>query len=267
MRFQDVKYWGRVWRARARVKLIRELEFRGNFIFGIVRQMLWLGAFLLMINVMFRNTQSLAGWSGPEVMIVLALSRLIEGLMNALFVQNIMMLPQAVQRGEFDFYLLKPIPSQLYTAFRDFSVNSLFNILAGMVLLVYATAQLPYTVPISAWLLFVLMAGLGITIFYSLLILVASLVFYLERLEALWGFVTLFSEPLTVPFDIFPRTARVALTYFLPIAFVVFFPAQALTDRLTPSRIVVAVAFTVFFVVAANMAWRAGLRRYTSASS
>lgn len=267
MPFRDVKYLGRVWFARARVNLIREMEFRGNFLFGIVRQMLWLGSFLLMISVMFRNTDSLAGWSAPEVLIVLALSRLIEGIMNALFVQNIMTLPQSVQRGEFDFFLLKPLPVQLYTAFRDFSVNSLFNIFAGIVLLVYATSQLPYAVSLLDWGLFVAMVALGITIFYSLLILVASLVFRLERLEALWGFMTLFSEPLTVPFDIFPRPARIVLTYLLPIAFVVFFPAQALTSRLTWQHVLLAVGFTALFLVLANAAWLSGLRRYTSASS
>ena len=107
----------------------------------------------------------------------------------------------------------------------------------------------------------------GLIIFYSLLILLASLVFYIERLEALWSFLQLITEPLTVPFDVFPTTPRLALTYALPLAFIVFVPAQAITGRLQLWQLPTAIALAAIFLILANLAWRAGLRRYSSASS
>ncbi|MEX1997563.1 MAG: ABC-2 family transporter protein [Candidatus Andersenbacteria bacterium] len=262
----SVHLW-RVWRAGVRVNIIREIAFRANFIFGITRQVLWLATFIFFIEVVFRNTETLAGWNQAEVLVVLALSRLIEGLINTLFSQNIMGLPELVQKGTFDFYLTKPVPAQFYMAFRNFSLYNVGNVVAGIVLLFYAVWHLPQFPSPSSWGLFVVLAACGITIYYSLLIMVSSLVFYLERLEALWGFMVLFSEPLTVPFDVFPRTPRLTLTYLIPIAFVVFVPAQTLTGRLVWWQVPVALIITGIFLTLANLAWRAGLRRYSSASS
>jgi ABC-2 type transport system permease protein len=257
----------KVWRANARASVIREMEFRGNFFAGLIRQMLWLGTFILFINVTFRNTSSLSGWSQGEVLVILALSRLIEGTMNTLFLSNIMEVPTIIQKGMFDFHLTKPISVQLYTSFHRPSIDNIGNVCAGIVLLAYALFHIPTPPSTVSWLLFIALAFMGIAIFYSLLILVVSLVFYIERLEALWGFVSLFTEPLTVPFDVFPHAPRLFLTYVLPIAFIVFVPAQALTSRLAWWQFPVALAITLFLLIASNMLWRAGLRRYTSASS
>ena len=261
------RHLARVWWSGTRSNVIREVEFRSNFILGLLRQLVWLGIFIFTIEIIFQQTESLAGWSQAEVLIVLALSRLIEGLMNTLFTDNIMSIPPAVQRGTFDFYLTKPVPVQFYTTLRDASIYSLGNVVAGIVLLGYALTQLPSAPLLLSSLAGVALAVMGIVIFYSLLMTVVSFVFFLERLEALWGFVHLFSEPLTVPFDIFPRYPRLAITYLLPLAFVVFVPAQALTGHLAWWQFPVAVLITLFLLLLSNAMWRAGLRRYTSASS
>lgn len=257
----------RVWLARARVSIVREMEFRTNFILGLIRQLLWLGSFLLFIHVIFARTDSLSGWSQGEVLVVLALSRLIEGILNALFTQNIAELPRAVQKGEFDFYLVKPVPVQFYMAFKNFAFYQIGNITAGAVLLAYALYHLNAVPSFVQWGVFIFITLLGIIIYYSLLILISSLVFFVDRLEALWGFLVLLSEPLTVPFDIFPRTSRIALTYLIPIAFVVYVPAQTLTNRFAWWQLGVAMVITFVLVLLSNVVWRAGLRRYTSASS
>lgn len=256
----------RVWWSNVRAGIVREMEFRLNFILGVVRQLLWLVIFLFIIEVIFQNTNSLAGWSKPQVIVILALSRLIEGIVDILLTRNIAEMPQIVQMGNFDFHLLKPIPAQFYSAFRKVNIFNIGHFIAGIILLIYATTLLPH-ISLLQWVLFFTIATLGITIYYCLLILATSLVFFTERLESLWGLLSLFTEPLTVPFDIFPRLPRLALTYLLPIAFLVFVPAQALTGRLALWQLPVAIGLAVTFLTLANLAWRAGLRRYSSASS
>jgi ABC-2 type transport system permease protein len=268
MRFRDnSKHLARTWLSGARASLVREMEFRGNFVIGLIRQALWLAAFLFLIDIIFRNTESLAGWSRNEVVIILALSRVVEGTIGVLFTDNIMRLTSTVQKGTFDFILTKPLPSQFAAFFTRLSYESIGNVLTGLILLVYIAIQSPEIFTLAGSLLTILMSILGITVYYSLLIMVGSLVFYIDRLEALWSFNVLFSEPLTVPFDVFPRGPRIALTYLLPLAFVVFVPAQALTGRLTLWQVPVAIGIAAAFLLLANIAWRAGLRRYSSASS
>ncbi len=267
MQFLDnSKHLFHVWLANARASIVREMEFRGNFVIGIFRQLLWLGAFMLMINVIFQNTSSLSGWNQYEVLTVLALSRIVESLMGIIFVDNIIGISDRVQKGTFDYILTKPLPLQFATFFNRVSFQSLGNSLAGIVLLGYVAFNYEpvtwYNIFLAAFIAF-----LGVTIYYSLLVTVASLVFYIERLQTLWGFSNLFSEPLTVPFDIFPAAPRIVMTYLIPIAFVVFVPAQAVVGRLQFIYIPIAIGIAFLFLTIANLAWRTGLRRYTSASS
>lgn len=257
----------KVWKSSTRASLVREMEFRANFIAGLIRQGLWLLIFVFLVKTIFQNTERLAGWEQSEVLTIVALSRILEGIINSLFAHNIMELPELVRQGKFDFHLTKPVPAQFYTAFRRTGIDNIGNLTAGTILLIFSLAANHTPVTLSDALFFILLSVAGIIIYYSLLILAASLVFVLERLEFLWGFHILMSEPLTVPFDIFPRLPRLALTYILPLAFIVFVPAQALTGRLSWWQVPVALLIAAAFLLLANLAWRAGLRRYSSASS
>lgn len=257
----------KTWLSFVRTSFVREMEFRTNFWLGISREILWFFMFVLTIKIIFQNTDSLAGWNEPEVLIVLAFSRLIEGTMHILFIRNIGEIPFLIQNGMFDYILTKPIPAQWHAAFKRFMFYNFGTFCTGIALLTYALIQQPDILTLPSVALSAVLVAIGMTIFYSLLILVTTLGFFLERLDAIWAFFYLFSEPLTYPFDIFPSAPRIAMTYIIPLAFVVFVPAQALTGRLAWWQLPVAIGIAALFLLLANIAWRAGLRRYTSASS
>ena len=257
----------KVWLAIIRTRRVREMEIRTNFLLGIGREILWFGVFLFVIEVVFQNAESLAGWSQAEVLVVLALSRLLEGGMNILFIRNIGEIPFSVNDGTFDFLLVKPISAQWHAAFKRFMFYNFGTFGTGVALFAYVLLLPEVSLSVPAVGVLILLVFLGVIIFYSLLLLVATLGFFLERLEAVWAFFHLFSEPLTMPFDIFPRGARVAMTYVVPLAFVVFVPAQAVTQRLSSWQLPLAVGIAVVTFVVTQLFWRAGLRRYSSASS
>lgn len=257
----------RVWWSILRTSVVREMEFRANFFLGLIREFMWLFAFTFNIEVIFQHTQTLAGWQKPEVLIILAVSRLLEGTMHMLFIGNIMEIPVTIQKGSFDLILTKPLPAQWQASFQRVFIYNAGNIFAGIMLLIYTFAKYQLTITPLALLAALMISLLGMAMYYSILIAVASAGFWLERFQAIWAVNYLISEPLTIPFDVFPRSARIALTYLIPLAFVVFVPAQALTGRLSWWQIPVAIGLAALFLLLANLAWRAGLRRYTSASS
>lgn len=257
----------RYWVAGARSSLVREMEFRLNFFSGIVRQILWLGAFIFFIETIFQNTTQLAGWDKNEVLIVLALSRLIEGFSDTVFTRNIGRFPELVRTGSFDYLLTKPLPTQILAAFSRITITNIGNLVAGIGLLVYALTISPALPSAGHWIAFGALAIIGVTVYYAILMIIVSFVFFLEQFEAFFAVTHIISEPLTVPFDIFPAATRAALTYLIPLAFIVFVPAQAITGRLTLANALAAFAIAVIFLLLTNLAWRAGLRRYSSASS
>lgn len=256
-----------VWWQLAKVSMIREMEFRSNFILGILRQILWLGAFLFSISIIFQHTSNIHGWTQPELIIILALSRIFEGIIDITISRNIADFPRLIQQGLFDYTLIKPLPAQFAMAFRTVNIYLLGNVAAGIVLLttVLTSGSIPFTIGNIA--LFIWVSIMGLIIFYSILITTASLAFFLERLEALWGLMNLYTEPLTVPATIFPRTAQFVMSYLIPISFIVFVPAQAITNKIGWHMGIYATCIAIVFLGIANIVWQAGLARYTSASS
>lgn len=261
------KHLWRVWLAGGRSSIVREMEFRANFLIGIMSQLGWCSAYLFMIEIIFRNTSQIAGWNKAEVLVIFALSRLIEGLMRMLFTRNILQIPQMIRRGTMDFLLMRPVPAQWYAAFGRVMIYEVGNITIGILLLMYAFSLQAFSFTAQSFLIFLSLVIAGMAIFYSLLIMIASLGFLLERFESFYAFIVILTEPFTVPFEIFPRLPRLAITYLIPLAFVVFVPAQALTGRLAWWQVPVAAFLAALLLLLANLAWRAGLRKYSSASS
>ena len=257
----------RVWWSLAKISIMREMEFRSNFVLGIIRQFLWLFTFLFSISVIFQNTDAIYGWTKEEVILILALSRIFEGILDITISRNIAEFPGFIQKGTFDYILTKPLPSQLYMAFRTVNIYIIGNVIAGLLLFGTLIASGSITITLSNGFLFLWVSAMGLITFYSILITTASAAFFFERLEALWGLMNLYTEPLTVPMNIFPRIPRIILTYIIPVAFVVFVPAQILTNKAHVPMGIIATCIAAIFLLIANIAWRTGLSRYTSASS
>jgi ABC-2 type transport system permease protein len=78
--------------------------------------------------------------------------------------------------------------------------------------------------------------------------------------DAIWQFAR-------YPVDIYRRPLRLVLTYVLPVAFIATVPARALLHAEQLLAISAAVGVAIGSCLLAHFAWRAGLRRYTSATS
>ena len=69
------------------------------------------------------------------------------------------------------------------------------------------------------------------------------------------------------PVRIYPRWMRFGLTFLVPIGFAVTVPAEAATNRLTGTTIIVALVAAAVFGIASRWIWRTGLRHYSGASA
>ena len=61
----------RVWAASARYSLTRALMFRGDFIIWSLVELFWMGVNLLLVEVIYRHTDSIAGWNRAEMLLLL----------------------------------------------------------------------------------------------------------------------------------------------------------------------------------------------------
>jgi ABC-2 type transport system permease protein len=250
-----------------RIGIANEMQYRVNFFIQLLQSFIALATGLISLWLVFSQTNSLGGWSEPELLAVLGIYMLMGGVIQTAIQPNMQRLMDEIQEGTLDFALIKPVDSQILISIREFRFWQLTDVVVGLIVLIVAVVQMQK--PINAWQAWVFIAALilgGIMIYCFWLILTTT-AFWLIHI---WELVNLLQSLYAAgrwPITIYPDWLRVGLTFLVPVAFAVTVPAEALTNRLTPSTMIGAVALTVFFMVLARFIWTLGMRSYSGASA
>src|ERR1044072_6994402 len=98
--------------------LAREMGFKSNFILWIIVELLWFALQLAFFNVIYSHTDTIAGWSRWEVVLLVGASHFIQQLFQAFFLTNCVNLSELVRTGKLDFMLLLPVKHRLLLSLR-----------------------------------------------------------------------------------------------------------------------------------------------------
>jgi len=251
----------------ARISVQDDVAYRMDFAAHMVLALVQVGAELIGIWAIFSNTQSLAGWNAYEILALLGVFRIMIGMITLFIAPNMRLIMSDVREGTLDFALLKPLNAQFYASVRRIVAWRAADILLGLGLLVAACRNLAISVPMGKVVFFVIMLGAGVTIIYSLWLVLATCAFWFTRLSNIeMVFWNLF-EGGRYPVDIYRPWLRWGLTYLVPLAFLTTFPAGALVGKTGPMNVTAAVLFATAALLGASWFWRFGIRRYSGASA
>lgn len=251
----------------ARSSLQVALEYRANFVVSLLQSSFWLVWGVVGTLVFFRFAGTLGGWTLPQVLLVVGLFRIFEGVIDGVMRPNITRIVEHIQKGTLDFVLLKPVDSQFMASLRQLNLMTIPDFLVGAALIGYglwAERHLPSPLELLAF------AGLlvcGTLIAYSLWMLLTTTAFWLVRVENIAELLTAIYETGRFPVSAFGTAIRIALTFVVPIAFLTTFPAAALLGTLEPIYLALAPLMAGLLLLASRAYWRFALRSYTSASS
>lgn len=220
----------------------------------------------LMIISLFHFTTTFAGYTRDEALLFYLTYNFIDVLTQALF-RGIYLFARDVNRGNFDFALIKPVSPLLYSLLRETDILDILFLIPITVLLVLDVSRLAIIhglVRLSEFTGFVV---LGLIISLSLHILSAGLTLItLESDHIIW----FYRRTLMIgsfPPEILPTAWQLFFTYAIPILIITAFPAKALLGRLAPFSALAAVGIAVIFLTGSLLVWRVSIRRYSSASS
>ncbi|MFP5317046.1 MAG: ABC transporter permease [Acidimicrobiia bacterium] len=217
---------------------------------------------------------SVAGWTAPEVALLIGLVRVGEGL-SSLFGRAIdpFRFADTVRRGTFDQVLTRPVSPLAWMLTSGVEPRFIFRALAGTGVVAWAAAAsgVPLTVANVAVLA---LAALGSAVLIlSILVMGAALTFLTVEGSDLAnvfanGAVSLSSFPL----DVSGSVLRLTFTFLVPIGLCVYVPALVVLGRdgpgvLGPGLLPALPAVLSGIAGLAGLAWCAGLRRYTSTGS
>lgn len=256
----------RVYRVFLTSSLVRELEFRANFIAKIVQNMVWVGWFLMVLLVVYRNTDSVAGWSRGEGFVLGATAFLMSSVFG-LFFRSMLEIPEMIRRGTLDFVLTKPVDSQFWACTRRFNFDQIGSFVAGSLMLGYGINQSGQTIAPVQWAGFVALFLCALALFFSMNVVFMITSVWFVRVDNLWVLSETSLDISRFPIDIFSASVQRALVYFLPLAFLATMPARQLVRGFDPVMVGLGFAWAVVAILASRLFWLFALRSYNSASS
>jgi ABC-2 type transport system permease protein len=251
----------------ARNSLQVALEYRANFVVAFFQSSFWLIWGIIGTLVFFRFTGTLGGWTLAQVLLVVGMFRIFEGVIDGVMRPNITRIVEHIQKGTLDFVLLKPVDSQFMASLRQLNLMVLPDFIVGFGLIGYGLWMQRLVPGPREVLGFLLLVGCGALIAYSLWMLLATTAFWLVRIENVTEVLTALYETGRYPVSAFSTGLRIALTFLVPIAFMTTFPAAALLGTLEGVYFAIAPLMAAGLFLAARAFWRYALRSYTSASS
>ncbi|MET0262876.1 MAG: ABC-2 family transporter protein [Rariglobus sp.] len=257
----------RIWLACARYSVVRTMMFRFDFIMWALVEFFWMGVNLLLVQVIYDHTDSIAGWSKYEMLLLVGSSMLVQRFIMGFVWTNLFEMARNIRTGHFDFFLAQPGSPLFMVSTRKLDLDGLANSIVAMAVVAYAVHQLGLTPSIGQLGLYALMIFCGVLINYSILLITVSLTFWLGAAQGIEGSYFTLMEFSRLPRPAFKGAASVLFVWILPAVVVSNVPASALIHGFNPTNALWLLAVTVFWTAFAIFVFNRGLRRYASASS
>jgi ABC-2 type transport system permease protein len=250
-----------------KVNVQMSLAYRTDTIVNILLNLMWLGWELLTLGIIFSNTTTIGGWGFGELIALLGVFRLVNTLMIALIWPNTEKFNQSIRDGSMDYTLLQPVNSLFLVTFSRITVWRIWDLILALVLVVVGINLTGVTTAPPQILTFFLLTVSGAVIIYSLWIVLIALTFWFTKFDNNVTILQALLDAGRYPATVYPVWLRIIVTFVIPIAVATTVPLQGLRGDLEPGQMAMFLAIGLASFLAASQVWKAGLKRYSGASS
>ena len=195
-----------------RVGAMNELHYRVNFVVQLVQSLLALGTGLVVLSLVFGRTEDLAGWTRPQLLVVMGVFTALGGVIRAVIQPNMQRLIDDIRRGTLDYALTKPADAQVLVSVRDVRIWQLVDVVLGLGVVVAGVAQLE-GVSAGNVVGFAFLLALGSVMIYCFWLMLATVAFWLVRIEEVQEMFEGLYRAGQYPVGIYPSWLRFGLTF------------------------------------------------------
>lgn len=246
-----------------------QLEYRTSFAFQAVSVGLGNIAFFLGTVVLFQRFPTIAGWTLGDV-------AFLYGLGGAAFATADLIcggfdrLGPAIQSGEFDRVLTRPLGTFVQTLAGDFQLRRIGRIGQAVVILALAIGLADIEWNAAKVVVLISAYWSGVVLFSAVWVIGAAVTFWtIQTSEVTNVFTYGGSEMVEWPMPIYADWLRHFFTFVVPLAFVTYLPSLFILEHDDPLGLpsflqLCAPLAAALFLAPALMAWRLGVRHYQS---
>ena len=224
---------------------------------------------VLSLTVIFGNVDTINGWSQASAGVVLGVFFIVTGLHNVVFGPSISALSGYdgdIVSGVLDFHLLRPRGTQLLVSVARWTPLVAAEVIIGTIIAARALASLGSE--LSAWqsISFIYAVAASVSILYSLTMSLASLMFRKADFMFSW-LLRPVVQLARFPTALYPGWLKLIMTWIVPVGVLTTVPAQVLLGEFSLPMLSAVGGLAAGGLGATSLLFRAGLRRYASASS
>jgi ABC-2 type transport system permease protein len=244
------------------------LEYEADFLILAVATVLMQVVNIVFLAALFAQVPQINGWTFWSVVMMFGAVAFAEGI-GSLFFDGMWSLAWQINKGDLDYFLVRPYPVALQSSSARIGINGLSNILMGGLMI--GSGAVHVDIAWTPW-----RVVLGIVLLISSVVIKLSInlatnaaSFWLSSPTPLFAFAMhQVGDLARFPLSIYPMALKAMLGVALPFAFISFFPIAYLLDTgqarwlglLTP-------LVAAYCAGMAALIFTRGLRRYESAGN
>lgn len=255
-----------------RISMQSRLQYRADFITGVIGVIVMNVVNLGLIGILVNRFVHLNGWTIWELVFLYCLWLLGHSIFS-LFFWHLRTLEDYLVQGTFDQFLIRPVSPFVQFLGREIQYYGFADVLFGVLGVSLAYANLGLQWGWTKWVFFILAIVSGTLIETTLTLMLACLAFWTGRSRRANSLLMQLNVLIQhYPVDIFGYTFRVIVTGLIPVAFMNYYPALMLLDKIDRSREGWWLSYSSPVVALALVGitagvWRLALTRYTSSGS
>jgi len=243
------------------------LHYRADFFITSVGMVISSLATITVFWVLFDSITALAGWSFEEMVFIYGFYLIAISPMQ-IFFDHIWQLRFEVEDGRFIKYYFRPLNMMFYYMSEMFDIKGVVQLVVGIVLLIYASANLALSWSFGQILLLMAVLVGGALVQISLVVMAASTAFWIIDSWPVLSLTWKMREMAPYPMTIFSGAFRILFTFVIPVGFIAFYPSTLI---LRPGDVPVVAYFapviglTTFALM--YWVWSRGVNSYSGTGS
>ena len=263
----EITRYAAVWLAQIRYSTVREMMFKANFILWIVVDLCWFALNLCFVQFLYLQVNTVAGWDQWQMVLLVSTNYLVQQIFQTFLMINLTKLPDLIRSGGLDFLLAQPTSVQFIISTRRFELGSVFTSVMAMVVCGIAIGHLHTNLSHVGLVVFPCLVMCGVMIHYAMLLMLMSLAFWMTRAQGFIYAYYNFFQISRLPREAFHGVTLVIFTWGVPLLLIANVPARTLQHGPDVGDLATMLGMTALLLGVSTGLFRAGLRRYGSASS
>lgn len=232
------------------------------FVFG---KFIRFSFFMFFLLIIASRTRAIVGYTLWQIILFYLTFNLIDSLAQ-FFLREVYRFRNYVINGDFDYFLVKPVPVLFRLLFGGSDILDIPILLLSTFFIYVALSHISALSLQNIFIYIVLLIN-GFMIALSIHIIVLAIgVVTTEVDNTLWLFRDL-TQMGRFPIDIYQNPLRSLITFVIPVGIMVTFPARAAMGLLSFNGVVIAIGISGLLLFLSIRFWKFALTKYSSASS